>query len=70
MVQELSYNLRNQPVILEDTFGNRTELSYELDGKIKDVRRSGNQQRILQQYEYNARRQITGVVDGYRNPNP
>ena len=68
VVQELSYNLRNQPVIQKDTFGNRTELSYELDGKIKDVRRSGNHQRILQQYEYNARRQITGVVDGNRNP--
>ena len=68
MVQELSYNLRNQPVIQKDTFGNRTELSYELDGKIKDVRRSGNHQRILQQYEYNARGQITGVVDGNRNP--
>ena len=68
MVQELSYNLRNQPVIQKDTFGNRTELSYELDGKIKDVRRSGNHQRILQQYEYNARGQITGVVDGNQNP--
>ena len=68
VVQELSYNLRNQPVIQKDTFGNRTELSYELDGKIKDVRRSGNHQRILQQYEYNARGQITGVVDGNRNP--
>ncbi len=72
VVQELSYNLRNQPVIQEDTFGNRTELSYELDGKIKDVRRLGNgnrnHQRILQQYEYNARGQITGVVDGNRNP--
>ena len=68
VVQELSYNLRNQPVIQEDTFGNRTELSYELDGTIKDVRRSGNHQRILQQYEYNARGQITGVVDGNQNP--
>lgn len=68
VLQELSYNLRNQPVIQEDTFGNRTELSYELDGKIKDVRRSGNHQRTLQQYEYNARGQITGVVDGNRNP--
>ena len=68
MVQELSYNLRNQPVIQKDTFGNRTELSYELDGKIKDVRRSGNHQRTLQQYEYNARGQITGVVDGNQNP--
>ncbi len=68
VVQELSYNLRNQPVIQKDTFGKRTELSYELDGKIKDVWRSGNHQRILQQYEYNARRQITGVVDGNQNP--
>ena len=68
VVQELSYNLRNQPVIQEDTFGNRTELSYELDGKIKDVRRLGNHQRTLQQYEYNARGQITGVVDGNQNP--
>ena len=72
VVQELSYNLRNQPVIQKDTFGNRTELSYELDGKIKDVRRLGNgnrnHQRTLQQYEYNARGQITGVVDGNRNP--
>ncbi|MFR2279339.1 MAG: RHS repeat-associated core domain-containing protein [Lachnospiraceae bacterium] len=68
VVQELSYNLRNQPVIQKDTFGNRTELSYELDGKIKDVRRSGNHKRTLQQYEYNARGQITGVVDGNRNP--
>ncbi len=68
VVQELSYNLRNQPVIQEDTFGNRTELSYELDGKIKDIRRSGNHQRTLQQYEYNARGQITGVVDRNQNP--
>ena len=68
VVQEFSYNLRNQPVIQKDTFGNRTELSYELDGKIKDVRRSGNHQRTLQQYEYNARGQITGVVDGNQNP--
>ena len=68
VVQELSYNLRNQPVIQKDTFVNRTELSYELDGKIKDVWRSGNHQRTLQQYEYNARGQITGVVDGNRNP--
>ena len=68
VVQELSYNLRNQPVIQKDTFGNRTEFSYELDGKIKDVRRSGNHQRTLQQYEYNARGQITGVVDGNQNP--
>ena len=68
VVQELSYNLQNQPVIQKDTFGNRTELSYELDGKIKDIRRSGNHQRTLQQYEYNARGQITGVVDGNQNP--
>lgn len=49
-------------------FGNRTELFYELDGKIKDIRRIGDYQRILQQYEYNARGQIIGVVDGNQNP--
>ena len=42
VVQEFSYNLQNQPVIQKDAFGNRTELSYELDGKIKDIRRMGD----------------------------
>ncbi len=31
-------------------------------------RSSGNSQRIIQQYEYNARGQIVGIVDGNRNP--
>ncbi|MDE6516316.1 MAG: hypothetical protein K2L18_00485, partial [Acetatifactor sp.] len=96
MVQELSYNLQNQPVMLVDTFGNRTEFSYGLDGKIRDVRHLGdgswnggeggvefagsknqnaavsrsteNDQRTVQQYKYNARGQIIGIVDGNRNP--
>ncbi len=96
-VQELSYNLQNQPVMQKDPFGNQTAYSYGLDGKIKDVRRfgdgkwngsagdssacgeamaqnaavsqsSGNSQRTVQQYEYNARGQIIGIVDGNRNP--
>lgn len=69
-VQELSYNLQDQPIMQKDMFGNRTEVSYELDGQIKDVRRSGdgNAQRTVQQYEYNARGQIIGIVDGNRNP--
>jgi len=96
-VQELSYNLQNQPVMQKDPFGNRTAYFYGLDGKIKDVRRfgdgkwnggagdgseggvamardlggsqtAGNGQRIVQQYEYNARGQIVGIVDGNRNP--
>ena len=70
VVQELSYNLRNQPVIQEDTFGNRTELSYELDGKIKDIRRSGNHQRTLQQYEYNARGRSRELWTATRIPFP
>lgn len=80
MVQELSYNLQNLPVMQKDMSGNQTELSYGSDGKIKDVRRRGRKkgngtdnaaqtgQRILQQYEYNARGQITGIVDGNQNP--
>lgn len=70
MVQELSYNLQNRPTMQKDTFGNRTELSYGLDGKIKDVRRRNNKnsQRTLQQFQYNARGQITGIVDGNGNP--
>ena len=74
VVQELSYNLRNQPVIQKDTFGNRTELSYELDGKIKDVRRLGNgnrnHQRTLQQYEYNARARSRESWTATRIPSP
>ena len=74
VVQELSYNLRNQPVIQKDTFGNRTEFSYELDGKIKDVRRLGNgnrnHQRTLQQYEYNARARSRESWTATRIPSP
>ena len=91
VVQELSYNLQDRPMVQKDMFGNRTEFSYGLDGQIKNVRRSGdgnwnrsagdgseqsraanqsakNSQRIIQQYEYNARGQIVGIVDGNRNP--
>ncbi len=85
VVQEISYNLQNLPVMQKDTFGNRTFLSYGLDGQVEEVRRedsrrhrshrhrSRNQsnaqtgQRTLQQYEYNARGQIVGVVDGNQN---
>ena len=96
-VQELSYNLQDRPVLQKDPFGNSTEYSYGLDGKVRDVRRFGdgkwngsagdnssyggamtqnaavsqslgNSQRTLQQYEYNARGQIIGIVDGNRNP--
>lgn len=42
LIKELSYNLQIQPVMQEDTFGNRTEYSYGLDGNIKDVRRLGD----------------------------
>lgn len=96
-VQEFSYNLQDRPVMQKDAFGNRTEISYEADGQIKDIRRFGDgkwnggagdssecsvgmaknavasqsaqgNQRTVQQYEYNARGQIIGIVDGNRNP--
>ena len=70
LVQERSYNLQNLPVKQRDGFGNSTSLSYELDGQLREVRREGRPQagkRSLQQYEYNARGQITGIVDGNRN---
>lgn len=55
----------------KDAPGNRTEISYEADGQIKDVRRGKNkdhtEQRVMQQYEYNARGQIVGIVDGNQN---
>lgn len=96
-VQELTYNLQNRPAVQKDAFGNRTQFSYGLDGKVRDVQRFGdgkwnggagdssegggtmahnaavsqsnrNGQRTVQQYEYNARGQIIGIVDGNRNP--
>ena len=41
-----------------------------MDGQVKDVRRGKGKetgQHILQQYEYNARGQIIGIVDGNQN---
>ena len=101
-VQELSYNLQNRPATQKDAFGNQTQFSYGLDGKVRVIRRlgdgswnagagegnwntdtgdhkamaqdaaaglpAGESQRTIQQYEYNARGQIVGVVDGNRNP--
>ncbi len=71
MVQENAYNLRNQPVMQRDAFGSQTELSYATGGQVKDARRRsgrGTEQRTLQQYKYNARGQIVGIVDGNSNP--
>lgn len=71
LIWETAYNLQGCPVMQKDIFGNRTGISYEMDGQIKDVRRGTNgdntDQRILQQYEYNARGQITGILDGNRH---
>ena len=71
IVQELSYNLQNRPILQKDPFGNETAYFYEQDGQIKDVRRGNGretEQRTLQQYAYNARGQIIGIVDGNQNP--
>ena len=70
LVQERTYNLQNRPTAQTDAFGNTTELVYEMDGQVKDVRRGKGKetgQHILQQYEYNARGQIIGIVDGNQN---
>ena len=42
MVQEFSYNLQNRPVMQKDTYGNRTEFTYEPDGMLRKVRRPGD----------------------------
>lgn len=68
MVQELSYNRKNLPVTQTDESGNRTDFAYEPDGQLKEVRRGNSRrqekQRTIQQYEYNARGQIIGIIDG------
>lgn len=68
LVQELSYNRTNHPITQKDAFGNQTEFAYELDGQIKEIRRGNSirqkSQRTLQQYEYNARGQVVGIIDG------
>ena len=65
MVEARAYNLQDLPVAEKDGLGNETGLNYTLDGQVKDVTRgSGNRRRKLQSYEYNARGQITGIIDG------
>ena len=65
LVKEQAYNLQDLPVAEKDGLGNETGLNYTLDGQVKDVTRgSGTRQRKLQSYEYNARGQITGIIDG------
>lgn len=79
-VQELSYNLNNQVEERKDAYGNRTGFIYGLDGQLAEVRREDGRmegdaadhgfalvRRVLQQYEYGANGQITGIIDGNRN---
>ena len=79
-VQELSYNLNGRVAVQKDAYGNQTDFIYGLDGQLAEVRResgrtdgvgadhgSSSGQRILQQYEYGANGQITGIIDGNRN---
>lgn len=74
LVQETVYNQNGQPVTERDAFGGRTCYAYEMDGQIKEVRRESptgrrgkRESHILQQYEYNSRGQITGIIDGNRS---
>ena len=68
VVQALSYNLKNLPITQKDSLGNQTEFTYESDGQLKEIRRGNiirqEPKRTLQQYEYNARGQIVGIIDG------
>ena len=68
LVQELSYNRKNLPVTQKDSYGNQTDFAYGADGQLKEVRRGNSRrrerQRTIQQYEYNARGQIVGIIDG------
>ena len=65
LVKEQAYNFQDLPVAEKDGIGNETGLNYTLDGQVKDVTRgSGTRRRKLQSYEYNARGQITGIIDG------
>lgn len=65
IVEEWEYNLQDQPVLQRDGLGNQTEYSYLPDEQIKEIRRNtGKESKRLQSYEYNARGQIIGIVDG------
>ena len=68
VVQALSYNQKNLPITQKDSLGNQTEFTYESDGQLKEIRRGNSirqePKRTLQQYEYNARGQIIGIIDG------
>lgn len=41
-MQELTYNLQDRPAVQKDAFGNRTQFSYGLDGKVRAIRRLGD----------------------------
>ena len=50
-----------------DGFGNETAYQYTLDGQIREAKRGKKENspyKVLQSYEYNARGQITGIMDG------
>lgn len=49
----------------KDGLGYETEFTYLPEGQIKSVSRGGGgERRPLQSYQYNARGQITGIIDG------
>ena len=49
----------------KDGLGHETEFTYLPEGQIKSVSRAGgSERRTLQSYQYNARGQIMGIIDG------
>ena len=65
VVEDLTYNLQDQPVKRQDGMDSQREYAYTLDEHIREIRRGhGGKQQILQSYEYNARGQIIGITDG------
>jgi RHS repeat-associated protein len=65
VVRERSYNTAGQPVAEKDGLGHETGFTYLPEGQIKSVSRAGgSERRTLQSYQYNARGQIMGIIDG------
>ena len=64
-VEEAHYDLCNHLDMSRDALGSVTTYEHRLDGQVSAISRDyGGHKRTLQQYEYNARGQIVGIIDG------